>query len=59
MEGDNIYGSTDSRNFGPVPYGLLQGRVFWRVRIFSSCSSFFVIYVHTFSCIDFGFTPLA
>ncbi|KAM5587727.1 mitochondrial ATP-independent inner membrane protease subunit 1a-like [Rosa sericea] len=31
VEGDNIYESNDSRKFGPVPYGLLQGRVFWRI----------------------------
>ncbi|XP_034698685.1 mitochondrial inner membrane protease subunit 1-like isoform X2 [Vitis riparia] len=31
IAGDNIYASTDSRNFGAVPYGLLQGKVFWRV----------------------------
>ncbi|KAI5331497.1 hypothetical protein L3X38_021623 [Prunus dulcis] len=31
IEGDNIYESNDSRKFGPVPYGLLQGRVFWRI----------------------------
>ncbi|KAE9620844.1 hypothetical protein Lal_00019168 [Lupinus albus] len=31
VQGDNIYKSTDSRNFGPVPYGLIQGRIFWRV----------------------------
>lgn len=31
VEGDNVYESTDSRKFGPVPYGLLQGRVFWRI----------------------------
>ncbi|CAK9181730.1 unnamed protein product [Ilex paraguariensis] len=31
IQGDNIYASNDSRNFGPVPYGLLVGRVFWRV----------------------------
>ncbi|XP_050370429.1 uncharacterized protein LOC126788476 [Argentina anserina] len=30
VEGDNIYDSTDSRMFGPVPYGLVQGRLFWR-----------------------------
>ncbi|KAL6206827.1 hypothetical protein ACLB2K_024073 [Fragaria x ananassa] len=35
VQGDNIYDSNDSRKFGPVPYGLLQGRVFWRVRIFA------------------------
>lgn len=28
IEGDNIYDSNDSRNFGAVPYGLLHGRVF-------------------------------
>ncbi|XP_034698684.1 mitochondrial inner membrane protease subunit 1-like isoform X1 [Vitis riparia] len=32
IAGDNIYASTDSRNFGAVPYGLLQGKVFWRNR---------------------------
>ncbi|KAI3824639.1 hypothetical protein L1987_06105 [Smallanthus sonchifolius] len=31
VQGDNIYNSYDSRNFGPVPYGLLQGKVFWRI----------------------------
>ncbi|KAL5774051.1 hypothetical protein ACOSP7_011608 [Xanthoceras sorbifolium] len=31
VEGDNIYHSNDSRNFGAVPYGLLQGKVFWRI----------------------------
>ncbi|KAK7256960.1 hypothetical protein RIF29_30591 [Crotalaria pallida] len=31
VQGDNIYNSTDSRNFGPVPYGLVQSRIFWRV----------------------------
>ncbi|KAF5752754.1 hypothetical protein HS088_TW01G00672 [Tripterygium wilfordii] len=31
VQGDNIYASTDSRRFGPVPYGLLEGRVFFRI----------------------------
>ncbi|XP_065876591.1 mitochondrial ATP-independent inner membrane protease subunit 1b-like isoform X2 [Euphorbia lathyris] len=31
IEGDNIYNSRDSRDFGAVPYGLLCGRIFWRV----------------------------
>ncbi|KAM7505933.1 hypothetical protein LguiB_004837 [Lonicera macranthoides] len=31
IEGDNKYNSTDSRKFGPVPYGLLQGKIFWKV----------------------------
>ncbi|PON50802.1 Peptidase S26A, signal peptidase I [Trema orientale] len=31
VEGDNIYVSNDSRKFGPVPYGLLQGKIFWRI----------------------------
>ncbi|KAJ8761298.1 hypothetical protein K2173_001354 [Erythroxylum novogranatense] len=31
IEGDNIYASRDSRNFGAVPYGLLHGKLFWRV----------------------------
>lgn len=28
VEGDNIYASRDSRQFGPVPYALLQSRIF-------------------------------
>ncbi|KAJ6812448.1 putative mitochondrial inner membrane protease subunit 1 isoform X2 [Iris pallida] len=31
IQGDNIYDSRDSRQFGPVPYGLIQGRVFFRL----------------------------
>ncbi|KAG7583404.1 Peptidase S24/S26A/S26B/S26C [Arabidopsis suecica] len=31
VQGDYTHNSRDSRNFGPVPYGLIQGRVLWRV----------------------------
>ncbi|OAY28867.1 mitochondrial inner membrane protease subunit 1 [Manihot esculenta] len=31
IQGDNVYASSDSRHFGPVPYGLIQGKVFCRV----------------------------
>ncbi|KAK2422912.1 hypothetical protein P8452_52365 [Trifolium repens] len=31
IQGDNIYASRDSRHFGPVPYGLIKGKVFFRV----------------------------
>ncbi|XP_057544282.1 mitochondrial ATP-independent inner membrane protease subunit 1b-like [Amaranthus tricolor] len=31
VQGDNIYASRDSRDFGPVPYGLIYGKVFWRI----------------------------
>ncbi|KAG0492471.1 hypothetical protein HPP92_005869 [Vanilla planifolia] len=31
VQGDNIYESRDSRQFGPVPYGLIQGRAFCKV----------------------------
>ncbi|KAF1897610.1 hypothetical protein Lal_00032367 [Lupinus albus] len=30
IQGDNIYASHDSRHFGPIPYGLIQGKVFFR-----------------------------
>ncbi|RYQ96243.1 hypothetical protein Ahy_B08g091925 [Arachis hypogaea] len=30
IQGDNIFASHDSRHFGPVPYGLIQGKVFFR-----------------------------
>ncbi|KAL5203544.1 hypothetical protein ABZP36_008415 [Zizania latifolia] len=31
VQGDNIYASIDSRQFGPVPYGLITGKIFCRV----------------------------
>ncbi|KAI3898588.1 hypothetical protein MKW92_015893 [Papaver armeniacum] len=31
IQGDNIYDSQDSRQFGPVPYGLIQSKVFCRI----------------------------
>lgn len=31
IQGDNMYASNDSRHFGPVPYGLIQGKVLCRV----------------------------
>ncbi|KAB8115884.1 hypothetical protein EE612_056683 [Oryza sativa] len=31
VQGDNIYASRDSRQFGPVPYGLITGKIFCRV----------------------------
>ncbi|KAI4333431.1 hypothetical protein L6164_018248 [Bauhinia variegata] len=30
IQGDNVYYSFDSRYFGPVPYGLIQGKVIYR-----------------------------
>ncbi|XP_053539002.1 mitochondrial inner membrane protease subunit 1 isoform X2 [Ictalurus punctatus] len=32
LEGDNLKNSTDSRCYGPVPYGLIQGRVCLKVQ---------------------------
>ncbi|XP_031285731.1 mitochondrial inner membrane protease subunit 1-like isoform X2 [Pistacia vera] len=31
IQGDNIYNSYDSRNFGAVPYGLLEAKIFWKL----------------------------
>lgn len=31
VQGDYTQNSKDSRIFGPLPYGLIQGRVLWRV----------------------------
>ncbi|CAL2253540.1 unnamed protein product [Prunus armeniaca] len=36
IQGDNIYSSFDSRTYGAVPYGLIQGKVFCR-KILSWC----------------------
>ena len=33
LVGDNAENSTDSRTYGPVPYGLVQGRVCFKVTI--------------------------
>lgn len=33
LEGDNPLNSTDSRQYGPVPWALLQGRAFLKVSI--------------------------
>ena len=33
LQGDNTLNSTDSRHYGPVPYALLEGRVFLRVSL--------------------------
>ncbi|MED6169036.1 hypothetical protein PIB30_017604 [Stylosanthes scabra] len=31
IQGDNVNNFKDSRNFGAVPYGLIEQRTFWRV----------------------------
>ncbi|KFK35720.1 hypothetical protein AALP_AA4G028200 [Arabis alpina] len=31
IQGDNLYASTDSRKFGPVPYNLIEGKALLRV----------------------------
>ncbi|KAG4960043.1 hypothetical protein JHK87_036676 [Glycine soja] len=31
LEGDNKYNSNYSRKFGPVPYDLIDGKMFWRI----------------------------
>ncbi|CAH9113523.1 unnamed protein product [Cuscuta europaea] len=31
IEGDFKYNTNDSREFGPVPYGLIEGRIIWIV----------------------------
>ena len=37
LQGDNTLNSTDSRHYGPVPYALLEGRVFLRVSPDACC----------------------
>lgn len=31
VQGDNIYASRDSRQFGPIPYGLIHGKAMLKV----------------------------
>ncbi|KAJ7532546.1 hypothetical protein O6H91_13G009300 [Diphasiastrum complanatum] len=31
LQGDNTHVSRDSRDYGPIPYALIQGRVFFRI----------------------------
>jgi len=35
LEGDNLENSSDSRSYGPVPYGLLRSRVIYKVSNFA------------------------
>ena len=37
LEGDNPLNSTDSRQYGAVPWALLQGRAFLKARGFQCC----------------------
>ena len=37
VEGDNKKRSYDSRHFGPVPYGLIKGRVLFKVSNSGAC----------------------
>ena len=32
LQGDNLHNSTDSRHYGPVPYAMLRGKVFFKVK---------------------------
>uniref|UniRef100_A0A2R9BRM0 Peptidase S26 domain-containing protein n=1 Tax=Pan paniscus TaxID=9597 RepID=A0A2R9BRM0_PANPA len=31
LEGDNLQNSTDSRYYGPIPYQLIRGRIFFKI----------------------------
>uniref|UniRef100_A0A8C5VE88 Peptidase S26 domain-containing protein n=1 Tax=Microcebus murinus TaxID=30608 RepID=A0A8C5VE88_MICMU len=31
LEGDNLQNSMDSRYYGPIPYGLISGRIFFKI----------------------------
>uniref|UniRef100_A0A8C9HXL5 Peptidase S26 domain-containing protein n=1 Tax=Piliocolobus tephrosceles TaxID=591936 RepID=A0A8C9HXL5_9PRIM len=31
LEGDNLQNSTDSGYYGPIPYGLIRGRIFFKI----------------------------
>lgn len=44
LSGDNLSNSTDSRYYGPVPMGLIRGRVFARVRIDKGCKDSLGLY---------------
>lgn len=37
VEGDNSAKSLDSRDFGPIPYGLIRGKVMCKVIPFLFC----------------------
>lgn len=34
LAGDNVYNSSDSRMYGPMPIGMLQGRVFFKLGLY-------------------------
>lgn len=56
MQGDHTQNSRDSRIFGPLPYGLIRGRVLWRVCICLTLYSLIsrIKSVFFFFCILFG-----
>jgi mitochondrial inner membrane protease subunit 1 len=53
ISGDNSVYSRDSRDYGPVPMALIQGRVYARVSLTNSLNSF-----HSFSIPRCGLLPL-
>jgi len=57
IQGDNIYASRDSRHFGPVPYGLIEGKVFFRVTVVPH--TYYILVYYILSIGFLGFTPLS
>ncbi|RZC93419.1 hypothetical protein C5167_026032 [Papaver somniferum] len=51
IQEDNIYSSNDSRRFGSIPYGLIEGKVFFR-------ESFVLVCSFIYTCIE-GHTDIA
>ena len=60
VEGDYKFNSRDSRKFGPVPYDLIRGRLFWRVSLLYDTvsplpfSSFFFLLTLSLNLLMFG-----
>ena len=53
VQGDNVNNSTDSRSFGPIPIGLIQGIVCYKVSVFAHYSAHIMFSSCTFSLILF------
>lgn len=53
IQGDNIYSSFDSRTYGAVPYGLIQGKVFCRVMLFCLSEIYLILLVFVSSVSSF------
>uniref|UniRef100_A0A8V0ZH52 Mitochondrial inner membrane protease subunit n=1 Tax=Gallus gallus TaxID=9031 RepID=A0A8V0ZH52_CHICK len=52
LEGDNLRNSTDSRCYGPVPYGLIRGRICFKTELVLGASLLSCLSGEMLSCVS-------